>query len=195
MTGLIDLFRSMNRKVLAAGLGITLLAGAVPLAYAQDGGAPRAHHGRRGHGRRLMEALELSPQQREQLRAIRTEAREAWAQGGHARGERRAVRQRIMQVLTPEQQAELVSMRATHRLERMSERLDLTPAQGQRIATIREQAHQERLGIAQQTQPGSEERRSAMQALRARTQASVRSVLTAEQQQRIEQHRAHRRGR
>ena len=145
-------------------------------------GAPMLASAQQGHGRGRLRELGLSDAQIQQIRAIRAQGR---AQGQR----RRETRHQIARILTPEQRQAVHAMRGERRMARMTERLGLSPTQGQQIAAIRTRAHTERDAIAQRTEPRSPERRTAMQALRERTRASVDAILTPEQQALRGQHR------
>lgn len=211
MTGLIDLLRSMNRWALAAGLGATLAVGAPMVASAQDFGGAHAEHGHHGRGMgarhfaRMASELGLTPAQETQIRTIMQQARAegralreqtpAGQRGQAMRQLHERVRNQIRGVLTPEQQARAVALRQQHaaergerRIERMRERLSLTPSQEAQIRGIFENARAQRAAIAQQGQPGSEAQRNAMRSLRQRTHEAVRDVLTPDQQALLDQH-------
>ena len=167
--------------------------------------ARRGHRGHRGH--RLMEQVNLSDNQKEQIRAIRQSSREQMqALRGAERSDSnraalRALRgesRRLMgEVLTPAQRTQLETLRRAHqseqltrRIERMTTTLSLTPAQVQRVTSIFEQAGTDR---AQARRNG--DARAAMQAVRTRTQAAIDNVLTEEQKAIRTAHRSERRER
>lgn len=189
---------------LAAGLTVGVAA-PIGSAAAQDAPAvqrgergargPHAgHRGRRGHRGRFLQELNLSEAQREQMRSIRESTREqhrALRESGD-RAAMRALHERTREqmraILTPAQVAQIGELRQAHaaeRLERrvtgMTERLSLSPTQAQQVRGILQQAASQRRALAEAARLDGNSPREAMQALRERTQASIRSVLTAEQ--------------
>lgn len=158
---------------------------------AQGPRAGRGRHGQRGH--RLMRELDLSDNQKEQIRAIRQGSREQMrALRGAERNEtnrsalralRGESRRLVSEVLTPAQRTQLQTLRTarhaerlTHRVERMTERLSLTPAQAQRVTSILEQSQTAR---AQARRNGDAQ--TASRAVREQTQSAIDNVLTDEQ--------------
>ncbi|MCZ7681485.1 MAG: Spy/CpxP family protein refolding chaperone [Sandaracinaceae bacterium] len=130
----------------------------------------RGHHGPGHHGRgmahrfgRMADELGLSEAQREQVRTVMARVRdEHRAARDLPPEERRAamqqarerVRGQLEQILTPAQRARAEALRVQHgaeridrRIEHMTERLGLTPAQQGRIRGILERAQAERLRI------------------------------------------------
>jgi Spy/CpxP family protein refolding chaperone len=100
-----------------------LLAAAVSIAQADN---HPEKDGRPDQGKRMMQQLDLSEEQREQMREIRE-------QGGS--------REEAMAVLTDEQRQKAEALRRAHgeeRLKRMREDLDLTDEQVAQIKEIRE---------------------------------------------------------
>ena len=167
----------------------------------------RGHHGHRGHhgAGHIMRELNLSDAQRAELRTIRqeahTEAERLRAQpASDARREQmRALhertRERMHAVLTPEQRAEAQRLRREARAERverrvtrMEERLELSPAQTNRVRAIlrREAARRD---SADGERPTREERRATRQSVRA----EIDAVLTPAQRARAEELREERR--
>ncbi len=120
-----------------------------------DGHYRRGHHRRARRALRALRELDLSDNQRAQVRAILETSRERAEElrsagpGPETREQLHALRQEtralIHEVLTPAQRTELAQKRAEHlnrRLERMTERLSLSPAQAQEIRGILEAGHQ-----------------------------------------------------
>lgn len=151
----------------------------------------RAHRGHRGHG--LLRQVDLSDNQKEQIRAIRQSSREQMralrgaerteANRSALRALRSESRRLVGEVLTPAQRTQLQTLRSTrqaerltHRVERMTEHLSLTPAQAQRVTSILEQSHTDR---AQARRNG--DAAGATQAVRERTRSAINNVLTDEQ--------------
>ncbi|MEM7608085.1 MAG: Spy/CpxP family protein refolding chaperone [Myxococcota bacterium] len=190
------------------------MAATIPLssASAQRGGE-RVEEGRRGHPHhrrgRLMRQLDLSDNQKAQLRAIRESLRSQRADlrtlsGEERRAAARALRSErrrlVDEVLTPAQRSELRELRAAagesrraRRVEHMTRELSLSDAQALRVRAILDEA-------ATARRAAIEDGRSP-RALRERTKAAIEAVLTPDQQTRFEamraerrEHRAHRRG-
>lgn len=152
----------------------------------------RGYHGqcdRRGHMRRALENLDLSDNQRAQVEAIIESARErrrALREGGRNEQTRESMRELreesrrlIEDVLTPEQRARFESEQEAHRaerrrqrIERLTERYDLTQAQVTRVTQILESADEARRGAMRNEDP-----RAAMRAIRQRTRAAIREVV------------------
>lgn len=210
-------------------LSLVLLLGLAAPAAAQDApeGPDRAecdgprHHGRHGPGhrgprmmRRIFSQLDLSDEQRRQLRQIHQEAREQ-GRALHESGDREAlhrhrrqVHERVEAVLTDEQRAQARELRRQamdrfldRRLERMSRHLSLTEQQQQQVRGIMRGAAQQRRALMEQARLDEEDPHEAMRALHERTQAQIRAVLDSEQRARFDEHvqrrrrRHHRRGR
>lgn len=149
MTGLIDLYRSMKRFTLAAGLGAAVGLAAPMMASAQDdGGTPSMrsrghHHGgfrRQGNMRgniagridRMIEELGLTPAQQARIQSVLAQAREERRglreQGGRrgspeAQAHRQRVHAQIEQILTPAQRARAEQLRQQHRQQHGERRL------------------------------------------------------------------------
>lgn len=205
--------RTMTRLFGAFALSATLLGGAPAEASAQSPAADSSaqadgHHHRRGrHHRRghrgpmaILRQLDLSDAQQEQVREIMRSSRaerqairalEGEERRSRAHAHRSAVRARIDAVLTPEQRAQAARLRTEQRarrierkVTRMTERLNLTPAQASQIRAILER---------NAPTPGTRPNRDARRAVRA----EINTVLTEEQRALRRAHRAEhgRRGR
>ncbi|HJL14067.1 MAG TPA: hypothetical protein RMH99_00355 [Sandaracinaceae bacterium LLY-WYZ-13_1] len=211
------LTRSLPRVALAAGLAGAIGLAAPVTSFAQTADAPRAEDRRRGHGmhhrghhhrgharrgmRHVLRQLDLSDAQREEIRSLVREARSQArdAEPERRRALRRQVRARIGAILTPEQRerarqlrAERRQRRIARRVSRMSERLELSERQQQQVRGILRHAASQREALREQGANDPESARTAMQALRERTRESIRSVLNAEQQARLDEMRARR---
>ena len=211
--------RSVLRVALVAGLALG--AAAPTLAAAQEQGSAtvrgegRGHHpGRRGrghHGRghgpmRMLEQLDLTDNQRAQIRAIAESAHErkmelaAAGRSDETRAQLRALhretRELIQDVLTPDQLRRAAALRAAHRREHLSrkvdmltERLSLTDSQAARVRAIFE-AGGERIGALHDSSESREDAREAMRTLRDEIDQQVRAVLTAAQRTEFDTMRA-----
>lgn len=165
---------------------------------ANRGHANRGHRGRGGH---LMRQLDLSDNQKAQIRAIRQSARAARTANvdeAARRAARTESRRLMMEVLTPAQRTQLDTLKANrraermnHRIERMTERLSLSAGQVSRITAIFESAAETRSSTLGRME--GEERRAAAEDLRASTLRAVEAVLTPTQREAAETHRAERR--
>lgn len=213
----------LRRLWLTAGLG-AVLGLAAPLAstaVAQDAPSldaelgPHArgrHHRRRGHRRAMMRQmmgrLGVTDAQRAEIREIRQSSRErarGLRQGGDRsalRAHRRAVRERIFAVLTPEQRERAEGLRALHgqrriarRVERMTERLALSPPQVQQVRGVLRHAHSQRRAIREASRLDGTWPREAIRALRTRTRDQMRTILTDAQEAQLREMRRHGRGR
>ncbi len=191
--------------------------GVVQADHGHGRGHGRGFGHRRGGGmmahrfERMSAELGLTDAQQQQIRAVFQQARQerqalrqqAPEQRGQAMRElHQRVRDQIQGILTPAQQAQARALRAQHgeargehRIERMRERLGLTPEQETQIRGIFEGARNEREQI-RQSQLAPEARQRMMQALGQRTRDAMRQVLTPAQQQQMQQHMGrHRHGR
>lgn len=164
--------------------------------------ARRGRRGHRGHG--LMRQVDLSDNQKAQIRAIRQSSRAQMqtlrsaertdANRTALRALRTESRRLVGEVLTPAQRTQLQTLRSArhaertnHRIERMTERLSLTPAQILRVTSILEQSQTDR---AQAQRNG--DARAAMRTVRQRTRAAIENVLTDEQKAVAAAHRSQR---
>lgn len=165
----------------------------------QNNRAMRGHRGRRGHGhmRQAFEALNLTDNQKSQIRAIRESARSQMQEGADRtarRAMRTETRRLIHEVLTPAQRSQLETLRTEHRenrqarrLERMTERLSLTTSQQARIRQILEESATSRRAARRNADsPG------AVRAVRQRTRAAIERVLTPEQRETMGEMRSRR---
>lgn len=226
MTSKSPIKRFVTRVALVAGLGAGLAFAMPPTtASAQRGERAsqgergqghghhrRGHRGRRGHGmQRMLQQLELTDNQKAQVRAIMESARE---RGQELRGQGRSpenraamhelhqeTRQLVLDVLTPAQKTKMEELRSQQqerridrRVSRMTEKLSLSDTQASRIRSILEAARTQRQALRNGSEAGAE-RREAMQTLRQRTKTAIDAVLTAEQRATLERHRAEHEGR
>ncbi|MEC7524826.1 MAG: Spy/CpxP family protein refolding chaperone [Myxococcota bacterium] len=216
MNSILDILKPLKSFALAGGLAAAV-GMAAPIASAQSADAEvsesRGHHhrGRRARhhrGRRMAAELNLTDAQRAQLREYRESARPRM-QAAREAGDREAMRalhremrERFQSVLTPEQRERAQELRREHaqrridrRVERMTERLELSATQQQQVRGILQGAAQQRRALHEQARLDGEAPREAMQALRERTRTQVQSVLTSEQQSRAAELREQRRER
>ncbi len=223
MTPSSSIKRFVTRVALVAGLGAGL-AFAMPTTSASAQRGDRATQGEPSHGRghhrghrrhrrgrgmqRMLQQLDLSDNQKAQVRAIIESARE---RGQELRGQGRSpenraamhelhqeTRQLVLDVLTAEQKAKMQELRSQRqqrsldrRVSRMTEKLSLSETQASRIRGILEAARTQRQALRNGSQAGPE-RQAAMQTLRQRTKTAIDAVLTAEQRSTLEQHRGDR---
>lgn len=171
----------------------------------RHGRGRHGHHGRgMAHGLgRMADELGLSEAQREQVRAVMSRARDEHRAARELPPEQRRaamqqarerVRGQLDQILTPAQRARAEALRTQHgaeraerRVQHMTERLGLTPAQQGRVRAILERARAERERIMAGNAAG-DARRQALEGLRTRTRTQIRAVLTPEQQARMPEH-------
>lgn len=116
---------------------------------------------------------------------------------------RTAVRSDLEEVLTPDQLERFDAMRfrhrrghgargLEHRLERMTELLELTTDQADRVRSVFDAAHTRRAEIRELD---GEARRDARQALKSEVRASLSEILSEDQMARLREHREERRSR
>lgn len=167
------------------------------------------------HGSHMLEGLELSDAQREQLRSVREQHRQALdnAEDSTQRRELKHQHKNALQsILTPEQRDALQARReerAERHFNRLTKRLELTDAQQprvkalmqqtraemhERLAGLREQAEREDWSPEQRRQAMKAARREQMQALQQRL-ADVLSDAQLEQLERMHQRHDKRDGR
>lgn len=112
-----NLSKPLIAGVLAVALGLPLLASAqvAPQAPTQPQGAQGTHH-RHGMGMHMFKNLNLTSDQQTQIRTIMQQYRQAHPAGSQPDPDaRKALRQQIDAVLTPQQQAQLKQDRAQMR--------------------------------------------------------------------------------
>lgn len=196
----------------AMALAQTNAPDAVDAPRGRRGGGPGMHRGRRGrhgmHFRRILEELNLTDNQKTQIRAIFESARE---QGQELRGQGRSPETReamhtlheetkrlVNDVLTPAQRTQAQRLRREHmqahlqrRVDRMATRLSLTDAQKAAVTRIFRNAGTQRRAAHES---GNVDR-DAMRALREQTRTQLSGVLSAEQMTQLEEMRSEHRGR
>lgn len=195
-------------RVLATGTGILLLVGGLSAARADEHGDPSARQGDRLE--HMASALELTADQRDQVKAIldasREQGRALWQEG---RKDRDAIRERmktlredtrakLAQVLTPDQMSRLDAMRderrqkmEAHRAQRqearfehLSRKLELDSSQQGPVREILDASRDEARGILHDGRAQGLDRdavRKEMEALRGRTEEKLAAVLTPAQ--------------
>lgn len=191
-------------------LPFLLLLGLAAPAAAQDAPAPdhvEAPDGRRGHHhrrhrmmRRLFSQLDLSDEQRAQIRSIRQQARtegRALRESGDRDAmfqHRRQTHERIRAVLTDAQRTRLGELRRgmenehlQRRLARMTEHLQLNERQQQQVRGILRGAAQQRRALMQQARVDGTRPGEAMHQVFETAHAQIRSVLDSEQQARFDE--------
>lgn len=185
---------------------------AVDAPRARRGGGPGMHRGRRGrhgmHFRRILEDLNLTDNQKTQIRAIFESARErrqelrGQGRTPEAREARHALHQEtkrlVEEVLTPAQRTQAQRLRREHmqrhlqrRVDRMATRLSLTDAQKTAVTRIFENAGNRRRALHQN---GNMDR-DAMRSLHEQTRTELSGVLSAEQMTQLREMRSEHRGR
>ncbi|MEM9068972.1 MAG: hypothetical protein AAGE52_10720 [Myxococcota bacterium] len=220
-----------NLSLLASVVALGLGGAPTVLAQADNGPAieegqgrrharGRRHHRRHRHHARVLQQLDLSDNQKAQIRAIRESTRErrqelrAQGRSPENRQAMRALHQEtrrlIQEVLTPAQRTRAEQLRAEHaenrrtrRVARMTERLSLTDAQASQVTSVLEGAATQRRAIRESSQD-HDAKRAAMRTLRQETRTSIDAILTPAQRTQAEEmrerrgrrgHRGHRGGR
>lgn len=190
----------LGAAVLGLALSMTPPATSAP---ARDGAKANMRPGNRGQG--MMEQLNLTPQQRQKVQALRKQQMQqmqALRTSKLTPEQRRARMQTLRQthdkqlraILTPAQNVRLTqlqSQRGGRRggmdLNRMKQQLNLTAAQENKIRAILKKAEADQARLRPQGTPPNPAQRTKMRELRQRTMQQIQSVLTAEQRQKVQQ--------
>jgi Spy/CpxP family protein refolding chaperone len=204
----------MRRSVL-----IIFLTGflALTAAIAQNTPTPSAPHGYRAGGpERAFQQLNLTADQNSQIQQLMRDQRsqmQALRANTSLTPEQRkqqihdlraANHQKVMALLTPEQQTQFQQLqqqrrvrgRAFHNGRRMQglQALNLTEQQKDQIKPIFQSTRQQMQALRNDTSLTPEQRREKLQQIRQSQQAQLNSILTPEQQQQLQQmHRRHNR--
>jgi Spy/CpxP family protein refolding chaperone len=170
----------------------------------------------------LSEVLNLNDEQKAQIQQLFEQRRENFRQTykdrkkdgeGLSREEKKALRRQhreemlneIMPILTPEQQALANEIKATFergevpailvekRVEKLNEKLNLTPDQQAQLKTLFTETGQKMLAL-KNSDAGHQSARQEMKTLRRETDAKIQSILTPEQQKIYEELKAQRKG-
>lgn len=197
-----------TRIALMAGMGALLAAGIVFAAAASSG------HAYRGRGERLAQALGLTDAQkaqirpilekyRPQFRALRSEKLAPEAKGARFADLRTKMQAEIAPILTQQQRDKVAQMRQArangrcgrhsgfrrHAGRRIAQALQLTPDQQQKIQGIVAAHRSDIRSIVAQVRAGKLDRTQAharIKSIREETKTQVESVLTPEQQQKLQ---------
>ncbi len=182
---------------------------AVEAPRARRGGmnrARRGHRHHRGHFRQILRQLNLSDNQKAQLRAIfessREQRRDLRSNGNPDRAAMRALRQEtrrlVNDVLTPAQRTQAAQLRRQHmtrrfdrRIERMTTQLSLTDAQKTAVTRILRDSQTRRRALRENGNVSPD----AMRTIRRETRTELSGVLSAEQMAGLRQMRAEHRSR
>jgi Spy/CpxP family protein refolding chaperone len=191
----------VTRRLLAFGVAGSFLLGGAGLALAQNEGAspdkPAARRGQRGN---RMQALNLTPEQQQKLKALREEFHKNY-----------------LEILTPEQREKLQSMRRNRagmgrrgtqgrrgqmgRTARRGmnpqalEKLNLTEDQKTQVQAARAELREAMKAARAQGAQG-EDRKAALREARGNFRSALQSILTPEQQEQLKSERQNsRRGR
>jgi len=150
--------------------------------------------------------LQLTAEQKKQLRAIRMEARDRAAiirhdqnlsleqKAAKLRELRKSTREQRMAVLTPEQREQMKAMRAGRRGQ-MAKELGLTPDQRSKVKETVQSARQQRKSVLNDGSLSEEQKLAQLKQIRVSTKTQLASILTPEQLdkwQQMRQHRGHR---
>jgi Spy/CpxP family protein refolding chaperone len=179
---------SVAKRLLALGAAgaVALGVGGMALAQDQNQAAPKAapHHRMRGEGRHGM--LNLTPEQREKVAALRKQFHE-----------------QFLQILTPDQRKQLEERKAQHAMGgdhgmrrghgmrgRMAKRLNLTDDQKARLKAARSDLRAElKFARANNTEGDA---KAAVQAAREKFRSAMDQILTPEQREQMKSLRGHR---
>lgn len=193
---------------------VTLVFGVALLGWGQDTGqaappapGPGAHGmGRAGAARRpgIMRALQrlnLTPDQKTQIRNLLQTQRQkvqSLRQDASLTPEQRqdnikqirqSTHQQVLGILTPEQQAKLKQF---EQRRRGVAALNLTPDQRAKLQPIRQQMRQQVLAVRQDASLTWQQKREKIRDIRQNAMAQMKGLLTPEQQQQLEQMRQRR---
>jgi Spy/CpxP family protein refolding chaperone len=151
-------------------------------------GDKKGKHGK--HKGAFAKELNLTDAQKEQIKAINQEYK------GKEKASREERKAKFESVLTAEQKAKLEQMkqqrkaegkeRGEKRFESMKKDLNLSDVQGQQIKTLNEDFRNKAKAIKDNTSLTQEQKKEQLKALHEQRQAQMKSILTAEQQQKIE---------
>lgn len=186
-----------------AALAISLVTAQVAVAKSHGGDRDCSH--RRGKGglahKAVHEALNLSPEQRDQIRSIREDARQKMralrsdntldreAKRPQIHAIKNEMRRAMKQVLRPEQaqrweelKKERAAKRQKRRLERLTQALELSAEQKAKIKVILEDTHRKMKAIKDSD---AENKREQFEALRNHKYAAIAELLNDEQKERF----------
>jgi len=150
--------------------------------------------------------LQLTVEQKKQLRAIRTDARDRAAiirhdqnltmeqKAAKLRELRKSTREQRKGVFTPEQREQMKAMRAGRR-GRMANELGLTTEQRSKVKETVQSARQQRKSVLNDSSLSDEQKLAQLKQIRISTKTQLASILTPEQLdkwQQMRQHRGHR---
>jgi Spy/CpxP family protein refolding chaperone len=150
--------------------------------------------------------LDLSAEQRKQLRSLKMDARDQAAvirhdqsltreqKAARLRELRKSTREQSKAVLTPEQR-EQVKSRRMGRHGRMAEELGLTPDQRSKVKDAVRSGRLQRRAILQDSSLTNDRKLAELKRIRKSTRTQLASILTPEQMeqwQQMRQHRGHR---
>jgi Spy/CpxP family protein refolding chaperone len=185
------------KKIIAGALAFLLVSG---VAQAQD--STRGRHNRK----HPMEQLNLTADQKTKLEALRAAQKKEWSdlknnQAATAEGNKKQ-RQELQQkyqaqikaILTPEQQAQMAQSRKEHRKgpeangqrKGLKETLNLTEAQQTKMSALNKDFKTKRESLRSNTSLTADQKKEQMKALVQQHRSEVKSILTPEQQQKLE---------
>ena len=191
-------------------IGLVAMLGVVSV-QAQD-----APHHRRSMNKhhRSMAQLNLTQEQKEQMKTIHEDSRKQMQELGKneditvkewkARQEsiRKSEREQIQNILTPEQKAKMAEARtagkqkwqehAKDRMDQMKTRLNLTDDQSKALEDIRMASRQKIEALRTDKTMSQEDKREAIRSVMKDQRDSLKSILTTEQLEKMEQMKQHR---
>jgi periplasmic protein CpxP/Spy len=147
--------------------------------------------------------LQLSPEQKKQMRQLRLTARDQAAiirndqtltpvqKRAKLKELRASTRQQAMAVLTPEQQNKLAEFRA-ERQARVAEKLGLTTDQQSKLKDLFRSTIQQRQSVLASTSLTSDQKLAQLKEVRENAKQQLAQILTPEQLQKFHQMRRHR---
>jgi Spy/CpxP family protein refolding chaperone len=194
------------KKILMGALSLLLITGA---AQAQDSTKKGQHR------KQQIETLDLTTDQKAKLKALREAQQKEWtelknnkaATAEAGKKQRRELQQKyqaqMKAILTPEQQAQLAQSRAAHhkgaqakgQQKGMKEALNLTEAQQTKMKVLNNDFKTKRETLRNDVSLTEAQKKEGLKAIAQQHRTEIKSMLTAEQQQKLETMRKeHRKG-
>lgn len=200
------------RKSALIFLASTLLTAALGVAQTAPAAPQGPRHARAGHDR-VFQQLNLTADQKTQFQQLmqdqRTQMKALRANNSltpeqrqqQIKALREANHQKMMALLTPDQQAQFKQLRQQRRGDmkaggghraRGLEALNLTQQQKEQIKPIFQSTRQQMQALRNDTSLTPEQRHQKLQEIRQNQQAQLKSILTPEQIEQLQQMRQHR---
>jgi Spy/CpxP family protein refolding chaperone len=191
-------------------LAAALMAQTTPAPSDNAAPAPHKMHMRRHGGgfERMAQQLNLSDQQKTQIQGFKQAERQQAAsikdnasltpeqKREQFKQLRQSTRQQVLGVLTPEQQQQMNALREQHKGMRGGmgpmARLNLTDDQRAKIQPILQSSQQQAQAVRGDTTLSQEQKQAKLREIHQGAMSQVKSLLTPEQQQQMQEWRQHR---